>query len=65
MAIPRRNVERDRSYRRLQQDLHTLSARQRFEQWEIEKDPAKRKIWDIEDEKEDEEEEERKRARRE
>jgi hypothetical protein len=59
MAISRRAVERNRIYRRLQQDLHVIDARS-----VIEKDPVKRKMWDIEDENEDDDEE-NKRARRE
>jgi RNase P protein component len=59
MAIPRRAVERNRIYRRLQQDLHVIDARS-----VIEKDLVKRKMWDIEDENEDDDEE-NKRARRE
>jgi hypothetical protein len=59
MAVPRRAVERNRIYRRLQQDLHVIDARS-----VIEKDPVKRKMWDIEDENEDDDED-NKRARRE
>jgi hypothetical protein len=61
IAIPRRIVERNRAYRRLQQDMRVIGAC-----CIVEKDPVKRKMWDIEDEMEDEEEEEEnKRVRRE
>jgi hypothetical protein len=58
MAIPRRAVERNRIYRRLQQDLHVIDARS-----VIEKDPVKRKMWDIEDENEDDDEENKRAGR--
>jgi hypothetical protein len=63
IAIPRRIVERNRTYRRLKQDMRVIGAC-----CIVEKDPVKRKMWDIEDEMEDEEEEEEeenKRVRRE
>jgi hypothetical protein len=60
IAIPRRIAERNRTYRRLKQDMRVIGAR-----CIVERDPVKRKMWDIEDEMEDEEEEENKRVRRE